>query len=163
MIRLTAERVAHALGVDPTDSWFSRSRGCVQRWALDKWTAISELLRSAIEVAHRTPVTVDQAGAADWLADRLGRDRAGAATVVFHSIMWGYMTDDERARVAQTLTDAGERATTTEPLAWLRMEPGADETDVTLTTWPGGDERVLAAAGYHGRPVRWLSRSGRAP
>src|SRR5215217_4167560 len=44
MIRLTAERVAHALGVDPTDSWFSRSRGCVQRWALDKRTAISELL-----------------------------------------------------------------------------------------------------------------------
>jgi hypothetical protein len=115
------------------------------------------LLRSAIEVARRTPVTVDQAGAADWLAEQLGRDRAGAATVVFHSIMWGYMTDDERTRVTQTLTEAGERATTTEPLGWLRMEPGADETEVTLTTWPGGHERVLAEAGYHGRPVRWLS------
>jgi hypothetical protein len=116
-----------------------------------------ELLRAAIEAARRTPVTVDQGSAPDWLEARLARDRAGAATVVFHSIMWGYLTDDDRARVTQTLADAGERATPTEPLAWLRMEPGADQTDITLTSWPGGEQRVLATAGYHGRPVRWLS------
>src|SRR3954469_2240081 len=114
-----------------------------------------KLLRAAIEVARRPPVTVDQASAVDWLEARLARDRAGAATIVFHSIMWGYMTDDDRARITQTLADAGERATDSEPLAWLRMEPGADQTDITLTTWPGGEERVLGEAGYHGKPVRW--------
>jgi hypothetical protein len=114
------------------------------------------LLRSAIEVARRVPVTVDQASATDWLEERLARERGGSATVVFHSIMWGYMSDDDRVRVTQTIRDAGERATPSEPLAWLRMEPGADQTDVTLTTWPGFDERVIAYAGYHGRPVRWL-------
>jgi hypothetical protein len=114
-----------------------------------------ELLRAAIEVARRTPVTVDEASAPDWLDERLARDRGGGATVVYHSIMWGYMTDDDRTRVTATLTAAGERATTTEPLAWLRMEPGADQTDVTLTTWPDGEQRVIAQAGYHGRPVRW--------
>src|SRR5258707_710890 len=83
-----------------------------------------------------------EASAADWLAERLARERGGSATVVYHSIMWGYMTDDDRARVTATLNAAGGRATTTEPLAWLRMEPGADQTDVTLTTWPGGEQRV---------------------
>jgi hypothetical protein len=117
------------------------------------------LLRAAIEVARRTPVTVDRAGAPDWLDGRLARERGGSATVVFHSIMWGYMTDAERAHVSGTLHGAGERATETDPLAWLRMEPGADQADVTLTTWPGGEERVIAFTGYHGRPVRWVSGS----
>ena len=114
------------------------------------------MLRAALEVARRTPVTVDRASATDWLEERLARQRGGSATVVFHSIMWGYLTDDDRERITRTLTSAGERATASEPLAWLRMEPGADQTDVTLTTWPAGDERVIARAGYHGRPVRWL-------
>jgi hypothetical protein len=115
-----------------------------------------ELLRAAIEVARRTPVTVDEASAADWLVERLARERGGGATVVYHSIMWGYMTDEDRARITQTIVAAGERATPSEPLAWLRMEPGADQADVTLTTWPDFDERVIAHAGYHGRPVRWV-------
>jgi hypothetical protein len=114
-----------------------------------------QLLRSAIEVARRTPATVDEASAPNWLEEQLARERGGSATVVFHSIMWGYMTDDDRARITQTMIDAGERATESEPLAWLRMEPGADQTDVTLTTWPDFEERVIAYAGYHGRPVRW--------
>jgi hypothetical protein len=115
-----------------------------------------ELLRAAIEVARRTPVTVDAASAPAWLDEQLTRERGGSATVVFHSIMWGYMTDDDRAHITQAMIDAGERATPSEPLAWLRMEPGADQADVTLTTWPGFDERVIAHAGYHGRPVRWV-------
>jgi hypothetical protein len=114
------------------------------------------LLRAAIEVARRTPVTLDRASAPDWVEERLARERGGSATVVFHSIMWGYMTDDDRARIVHALHSAGDRATDSEPLAWLRMEPGADEADVTLTTWPGGEERVIAHAGYHGRPVEWL-------
>ena len=114
-----------------------------------------ELLRGAIEVARRTPVTLDAMSAPDWIGERLERDRAGSATVVFHSVFWGYMTDLDRERVTTALEAAGDRATTTEPLAWLRMEPGPDQTDVTLTTWPGGDERVIARAGYHGRPVKW--------
>jgi hypothetical protein len=114
-----------------------------------------ELLRAAIEVARRTPVTVDAASATDWVEQQLARERGGSATVIFHSIMWGYMSDDDRARITQAMIDAGERATESEPLAWLRMEPGADQTDVTLTMWPGPRERVIAQAGYHGRPVRW--------
>jgi len=113
------------------------------------------LLRGAIEAARRTPVTVDRASAPDWLEERLGRQRGGSATVVYHSVFWGYLTDGDRARITDLMHAAGQRARPAEPLAWLRMEPGAEQADVTLTTWPGGEERVLATAGYHGRPVRW--------
>ena len=36
------------------------------------------------------------------------------------------------------------------------FELDAALSDVTLTTWPDGYERVIAYAGYHGRPVHWL-------
>jgi hypothetical protein len=113
------------------------------------------LLRGAIEVARRTPASVDRQSAPDWLETRLGQRRGGSATVVYHSVFWGYLTDRDRARITHLLHEAGDAATDAEPLAWLRMEPGAEDTDLTLTTWPGADERVLATAGYHGRPVRW--------
>jgi hypothetical protein len=114
------------------------------------------MLRGAIEVARSTPAPLEKADAADWLEDRLARERAGMATVVFHSVFWGYLTDEGRERITALMNDAGARATDAEPLAWLRMETGADQTDVTLTTWPGGEQRLLATAGYHGRPVKWL-------
>ena len=115
------------------------------------------LLRAAIDVARRTPATVDRQSAPDWLEERLARERGGSATVIYHSIMWGYMTDGDRARITEAIHSAGTHATESDPLAWLRMEPGDDQADVTLTTWPGGEERVIAHAGYHGRPVEWLS------
>jgi hypothetical protein len=116
-----------------------------------------QLLRAAIELARLMPAPVDKADAADWLEQQLARERGGAATVVYHSVFWGYLTDAGRERIIALMTDAGARATDAEPLAWLRMETGAEQTDVTLTTWPGGKERVIATAGYHGRPVRWLA------
>jgi hypothetical protein len=117
-----------------------------------------ELLRAAIEVARRTPATVEQASAADWLERRLAEQRGGAATVIYHSIVWGYLTDDDRARITELIHAAGDQAAEAKPLAWLRMEPGADQTDITLTIWPPGDEHKLATAGYHGTPVRWLEK-----
>jgi hypothetical protein len=34
------------------------------------------------------------------------------------------------------------------------MEPGDALARVLLTQWPGGEQRLVAEAGYHGRPVR---------
>jgi hypothetical protein len=53
---------------------------------------------------------------------------------------------------------AGARATRDAPLARLSMEPGeAGRAHVRLVTWPGGEDRLVATAGYHGRPVDWLA------
>ena len=37
------------------------------------------------------------------------------------------------------------------------MEAGEEQADVRLTTWPGGEARVLARATFHGPPVRWVA------
>jgi len=117
-------------------------------------------LRGALEVAARVPAKVTRAAAADWLREQLAKPAPGVATVVFHSIVWQYLSDADRKRVRRTIEEAGRRASTDAPVAWLRFEPSADRScaEVRLASWPGGEDRLLATAGYHGRPVRWLGR-----
>jgi DNA-binding transcriptional MerR regulator len=38
--------------------------------------------------------------------------------------------------VRRVIEDAAARATVNEPLAWLSMEPGADQAEVHLAMWP---------------------------
>lgn len=81
-------------------------------------------------------------------------------TVLFHTIMFQYLASAERRRFAGLVEEAGRRATAESPLAWLRMEPGGDQADVWLTTWPGGTTRLVARSAYHGPPVVLVGRSG---
>jgi hypothetical protein len=150
--------VADRLGCDPNPIDVSTEEGRLtllsfvwpdQRW---RW----ELMRAAIDVAARVPAMVQRRGAADWLEEHLATPAEGRATVVFHSIVMQYLPEDERARVEALLRAAGERATASAPLAWLRMEPGTPElAGVWLDLWPGGRHAKIASAGYHGRPVDW--------
>jgi hypothetical protein len=116
------------------------------------------LLRGALEVARRVPVRLDEAAAGAWLAETLAEltPADGTVTVVFHSIVWQYIADQERERIRSVLADVGEVVSYDAPLAWLRMEADGADTRLDVTTWPGGEERLLGRAGYHGRPVRWL-------
>jgi hypothetical protein len=113
-------------------------------------------LRAALELASSVEVPIDRAEAVPWLERQLSERHAGVATVVFHSIVLPYLGEQGIAQLAQTIRGAGERADAGAPLAWLSMEAGGDQADVRLTTWPGGDQRLLARATYHGPPVTWL-------
>jgi hypothetical protein len=115
-----------------------------------------ELLSAALEFAGADAVPVEEADAAEWTERQLASPAAGVATVIFHSMMIFYLDDETRERMLSAIEDAGARASVEAPLAWLRMELGGDEAAVHLTTWPGGEERLVARAGYQGRPVRWL-------
>lgn len=119
-----------------------------------------ELLRHALDVAGGFPVKVDEALIPEWLEQRLTEHRAGTATVVFHSVVWGYLSESEQARVWELLDLAGARATDEAPLAWLRLEPTAttEHAELWCTTWPGADERLLATSGFHLGRVNWLAR-----
>jgi hypothetical protein len=112
-------------------------------------------LRGALDVAREVPARVERAGADEWVERELARPVAGALTVVFHSIVAQYLDRAARERFVAAIAAAGERASADAPLAWLRMEPGGDQTEVRLTLWPPGEERLLASAQYHGRTVRW--------
>ena len=115
-------------------------------------------LRAALAIATEFPVRVEQADAGEWLARRLAEGlRPGASTVVFHSIVWQYLGRATKDAVRTTLNAAGALARQDTPLLWLRMEPATTaHADLRLTTWPGGDDEVLANVGYHGAGIRWL-------
>jgi hypothetical protein len=111
-------------------------------------------LRAALQIAERHPPRVDRADAGEWLQERLADAPVDGGTVVYHSIVWQYLGDTTRRRLRDALRNAGEAATARAPLAWLRMEPAGNVADLRVTTWPGGEERVLAHAGYHGQLVQ---------
>lgn len=114
------------------------------------------LLGEALAASARLPVRVEASPAADWLAAQLAETRGDVATVVFHSIVMQYLDADEKERLRGIFEEAGSRASRTAPLVRLALEPGGEVAGLRSTTWPGGEERLLATSGYHGRPVRWL-------
>ena len=113
-------------------------------------------LRAAFEVAAREPATVDRASVATWLPRVLDRPARGVTSVVYHAIVYEYFEDAVRRAFHEALERAGAAATRKAPLAWLRFEatPATRGYAVTLTTWPGGEERVVATALAHGTDVR---------
>lgn len=115
---------------------------------------------AALAIAAADPPSVDRGDAADWLERSLGKDRAGATRVVFHSIAFQYFPAATQRRIAAHLDRIGAAADEAAPLAWLRYEhvPGDERPSLRLRTWPGG-ERLLAWAHPHGSRVRWLTGS----
>lgn len=151
--------VAERRGCDPrpVDATTDDGALTLMSFAWPDMTRRFDDLRGAIEVAHRVPAVVDKADGPEWLAAQLAARADGIATVVFHSVVLQYLTETGRRRLVDVIERAGAQATPTAPLAWLRMEPANREFDIRLTAWPGVPERLIATAGGHGRPVRWLA------
>jgi hypothetical protein len=113
-------------------------------------------LTNALEIARRVPAQVDRSDAIPWLEEHLAEPRKGVATVVFHSVVMPYLSEEAREKVRQIMEAAGTRASVEAPLAWLSMEPAAEGPDIHLTMWPGGERRLIAQASFHGREVKVL-------
>jgi hypothetical protein len=152
-----AAQVVERAGCDPApvDPTTDDGRLTLLSYLWADQVARLRLLRAALAVAAEVPVRVDEADAVEWLGERL-RPTGGVATVVFHSIVMQYLSDDDRAAVVDIVRSEGAAARADAPLAWLRMEPAGEHAEVRLTLWPGGDESLLAISGYHGGGVRWL-------
>jgi len=151
----TSATVAERRGCDPApvDPTSEEGRRTLLAYVWPDQRRRVERVLAAIEVARLAPAPVDPAAAVTWLGERLAEARPGLATVVFHSIVIQYLSEDERGALTALLNVAGERAEARAPLAWLRMEPAGERAELRLTTWPGGEERQLGTAGYHGDPV----------
>jgi len=113
-------------------------------------------LRAAVALARRDPPPVVQQRAGSWLREQLEAAPSGIAIVVFHSIMWWYLSESERTAVVDAIEARGARASRTAPLAWLQLEVrGSDRADLALRLWPGGEEIILGGSHPHGREVWW--------
>ena len=113
-------------------------------------------LAAALQVAGQHPLSVDQAGAAGWLAEQLACSADEILPVVWHSITQLYWRAAETADVDAILADYGAR----HPLARVSMEFGVDgegKPELRSTVWQPGREsrhRRLGTAHHHGPPVR---------
>jgi hypothetical protein len=114
-------------------------------------------LEAAMALARAECITVDNADAVAWTAARAD-PRAGATTVLYHSVFWQYMPVESQAALTATIEKHGAAASADAPYAWLRMEPPPDNLasmELRLTLWPPGEERLLAHVHPHGAQVDW--------
>jgi hypothetical protein len=118
--------------------------------------------RAALDIAAGFPVDLERSAIEDWLPGQLAAPAPGVATVVFHSIVWQYLSESTRALIVAALDDAGRRATADAPLAYLRLEPTPETyfpAELRLTQWPeargGLGSRRLATSGFHFGAVTW--------
>jgi hypothetical protein len=116
-------------------------------------------LRGAVALARRFPPPIAAMDAGVWALET-ARPKPGMASVLYHSVVWSYLSDETRAAIQDSVRIAGESASADAPFAWLRMEPSmagaSGAMEVRLTTWPGGVERGLARVHPHGAKVLWL-------
>jgi hypothetical protein len=144
---------------DPVDPHRPDDRLRLRAYVWADQAARRRRLGLALDVVAGTDVRVEQADAADWVETSLAAPSSGAATVLFHSIVWQYLPAAGQRRIVAAIERAAGRATSVCPLAWLRMEPAraVGHAELRLTLWPGGHDRLLAHADYHGRWIRWLA------
>jgi len=107
-------------------------------------------LDGAIAIAADMPLEVERLGAASFLERELVEPRRGVATVVYHSVFMQYVSEAERARIADAIAGATARATPQAPFFHLSMEPGVDTFEVRL------GEELLGESLAHGTRVVWL-------
>ena len=154
--------VADRMGCDanPIDPMTEDGRLTLMAYLWPDQTGRFARLQAALRVAQAVPARVERADAVTWLGELLTVATPGVSTVVFHSIVMQYLSEAGRAELRHVVEAAGTRATPAAPFAWLRFEPsrpnGSGRGLVTLTTWPGGHERLLAESYPHGPPIRWL-------
>jgi hypothetical protein len=149
------------IDVGPIDPTTEDGRLTLLSFVWPDQTERFQRLAAAIDVARRVPARLLRAnpsgeGSTTQLLEEVLSAAAGpgVATVVQHSIVWQYVPTDQRPGLTAAIEAAGRRATDDAPLVWIRYEP--DEWDRTRAAvwarrWPGGADRLVAHADYHGR------------
>lgn len=115
----------------------------------------------AVALARETGVHVERADAAQWLAQKLNARANDAATIVYHSVFLQYPPREAREAIVNAIADAGARATSSAPLAWVRLEPealtdGVENSPrmvIDVTTWPGAKRHIIGYTDGHVRAV----------
>lgn len=119
-----------------------------------------ERIEGAIAIARQGEILVEKGDAADWIEERLATPQPdGVARAVMHSVFWQYLPEATQNRIEAAIRGAGDQATAERPLVWLSFEPGPNlwTMELTLRSWPGGDETVLAHCHPHAAWIEWMA------
>ncbi len=154
-------RIVERRGSDvmPVDATSTEGRLALTAYVWPDQTARHERLRGALALAAETPVEVRRQDAVTFV-NEIGL-RPGTTTVLWHSVMWQYLSRAEQAAVTARIKTLGALATEEAPFAHLFLEPirrtpeSPHDFLVVLTEWPTGERRVLGDSRGHGVPTSW--------
>lgn len=128
------------------------------------WPEASERMAridAATLLARQSPPEVVQQDAAAFVEEALARpQQSGIARVLFHSIVWQYIPDDQREAIGAAMASAAARASEDRPLGWITLETNRAtfRHELHVRYWPGGGEPALLACAHpHGAWVEWLA------
>ncbi len=105
-------------------------------------------LHAAIKLARENDVRVERADAAEWLERKLAGPLPEGTTVIYHSVVWQYLTPETRDAITRIVETTAQRADKTHRLAWLQfetarifgLEGSIDQMALHLRLWPGEAE-----------------------
>lgn len=126
-------------------------------WA-DQHERLERLSRAA-DALRTDPPELVRGDFVELLPELLARRRDDALTVVLQVASSVYLSPDGRARLAETLREAGAHG----PLALVStgqpQDGSADYWGLRITVWPDGSEETVANADFHAAWLDWLPAS----
>lgn len=149
----TAMTVVDRRGCDLNPLDPARSRLLLESFIWPEHVDRLRLLRAALSVA--APVPLERSSAGTWTGQQLATLPGGVTTVVFHSIVWPYLSGDERAALDHAVRAAGARADSDHRLGWVSLEPDRSGVCLTCERWPENERLLLATSSPHGTNVVW--------
>lgn len=145
--------------VNPVDATTSQGRLSLRSYVWPDQLRRMERLQAALEVAADFPAQVSRQDAVSFVrAVELAED---TTTVLWHSVMWQYLTVRDQQEISARVSELGAAAVESAPFAHLFLEPvrrtpeSRHEFLVVLELWPGGQRRILGTSAAHGLPTTW--------
>ena len=157
----TSVEVRGRVGIDrsPVDVATEHGARLLQAFVWPDQTGRLERLRRAIEIVRRDPPRLVRGDYLDVLPELLEKRDANALTVVYHSASTAYLDDEGRARLYETIEQAGRDGS----LAWISYEfvegeeVAYENFAIDVRVFPGGEPRRLARLDGHGNRMTWLA------
>ncbi len=149
----------HGYDIAPLDATSHDGEVTLLSYVWPDQPARLDRLRGAIAIARRVPAPLHLSNAVETVAGL--SVVTGALTVLWHSIMWQYLSADDQAAVKAGIEALGAKARADAPFAHLMLEPQRRTPDspvefaVRARFWPGGDDTLLGTCSPHGPPVTW--------
>ncbi|HZJ07227.1 MAG TPA: DUF2332 domain-containing protein [Nocardioidaceae bacterium] len=145
--------------VSPVDVSTAEGRLTLASYVWPDQVTRAERLRNAYAVAAELPAQVRRQDAVSFVG---GVELVeGTTTVLWHSVMWQYLSAANKEQVTTRVAELGAGARESAPFAHLFLEPARRTPEapreflVVLHLWPPGLRRVLGTSLAHGLPTTW--------
>jgi hypothetical protein len=143
----------------PVDATTTEGRTLLTAYVWPDQLVRLERLRGALRLAADVPAQVSRESASSFVGRLELAD--GRTTVLWHSIMWQYLSTEEQQTVTALVEELGAGADERRPFVHLRAEPSHRTPEapreflVRMRTWPDGDDVLLGTIAAHGLPTVW--------